>query len=119
MNGAGSRNEPSQRAPTLMWRRDGFKLILHLARSSGDALMRLDDMTGELYDLTADPNEWDNRYDDDSLRDRRETMTRELLFHLACVHATYPQHQSQLGTQVNEPEAVGNVSPTSGMRYWY
>ena len=33
MNGAGSRNEPSQRAPTLMWRRDGFKLILHLAGS--------------------------------------------------------------------------------------
>ena len=38
-----------------------------------------DEAWGELYDLTNDPHEWDNRFDDPDLAPVRERLLREIL----------------------------------------
>jgi arylsulfatase A-like enzyme len=43
--------ESSQRAPTYMWRTRDWKLILHLPGEVIDAILRLDEVQGELYGL--------------------------------------------------------------------
>jgi arylsulfatase A-like enzyme len=89
MHGGGY--EPAQMAPTYMWRTRDWKLILHLPGEIIDAHLRLDETRGELYDLQNDPYEWINLYDDPKHLATRETLTRDLLVHLACVWARYPR----------------------------
>ncbi len=119
MHGAGTRFEPSQRAPMLMWRTTEWKLILHLPGSIGDGLTRLDEMQGELYHLAEDPVELVNRFEDESCQEIRERLTRELLMHKAIVQARWPRQSSILELDVNEPEEVGVVGKTFGKPYWY
>ncbi len=119
MHGAGTRFEPSHRAPMLMWRTKEWKLILHLPGSMGDALTRLDEMQGELYDLVGDPVELVNRYEDDTCREIRERLTRHLLMHQAIVQARWPRRPSILELDVQEPEGLGVVGPVFGKPYWY
>lgn len=119
MDGAGSRMEPSQRAPALMWRTAQWKLIIHQQGSLGDAPLRPEDITGELYHLEADPVELNNLYEDPNHRDRRESMTLELLMHLAQTHARYPRFQSLRGIEVNPPETIGTTCERFGVPLWY
>jgi hypothetical protein len=66
-----------------MWRTTEHKLILCFDRKSDPAAYSLSDIkTGELYDLTADPAEWDNLYDKEGSREIREKMSAELVRHL-------------------------------------
>ena len=91
MHGAGGRFEPSQRAPALMWRTEEWKLIIHQQGSVGDANMRPDDITGELYHLPTDPVEFTNRYNDPDCQQIREQLTLQLLMHQAqctCAFST-------------------------------
>lgn len=119
MDGAGGRFEPSQRAPALMWRTKEWKLIIHQQGSLGDAMLRPEDITGELYDLEKDPVELVNRYDDPELRDLREQLTLQLLMHRSNAAARFPRHFSVLGVGPNPPEEIGEVSPRYGVKYWY
>lgn len=86
-----------QAAPSLMWRTLDWKLILHLPGALGDASLRLDAAVGELYDLTRDPREWNNLYEDAAYLSVREKLTRELLLYLACTWARYPYHVARPG----------------------
>ena len=88
MHGGGY--EPVQQAPTYMWRTRDWKLILHLPGNAIDADLRLADVRGELYDLQNDPHEWNNRYQAPDCLEIRESLTRELLLHLASVWGKYP-----------------------------
>ena len=90
-----------QEAPTLMWRTAEWKLILHLPGFTADAALRLDACRGELYHLTADPLELNNRYHDPEVLPVRERLTRDLLMHIACAAARYPEvpGQPSLGLQ--------------------
>ncbi len=88
----GGGGEQIQLPPTYMWRTREWKLILYLPCADiTDAMLSVDNVRGELYHLTDDPNEWNNLYFDEGCRDIREELTRELLMHLACVWAKYPR----------------------------
>ncbi|MFH5183859.1 sulfatase [Paenibacillus sp. TAB 01] len=82
--------EPHHAAPAFMWRKKDWKLILFLPGTLGQAIGNIDKFLGELYDLQADPNEWNNLYADDRFAKIRERMTGELLMHLACVWSRGP-----------------------------
>jgi arylsulfatase A-like enzyme len=86
----GSGYEPLQQAPAYMWRTQDWKLILYLPGELAGATARTGLAQGELYDLRADPHEWNNLYDDAAVLDVRERLTRDLLMYLACVWARYP-----------------------------
>jgi arylsulfatase A-like enzyme len=88
MHGGGY--ESVQQAPTYMWRTNNWKLILHMSGSAVDANFRLHQVQGELYNLEIDPNEWHNRYDDPNCLAIRESLTRDMLLHLATVWGKYP-----------------------------
>lgn len=87
----GSGYQELQYAPVYMWRTKEWKLILHLPGKINDANMRLDEVQGELYNLTKDPYEYYNLYEDDNYHKIREKMTRDMLMHLAAVWARYPR----------------------------
>jgi arylsulfatase A-like enzyme len=80
-----------QSAPAYMWRSGGWKLIQYLPNALDDALLRVPQTKGELYNLEADPLETDNLYDKPTCSTRREQMTRELLMHLAVTWTKYPR----------------------------
>lgn len=86
----GGGTEQLQPAPAYMWRKKSWKLILFMPGPLKDAVSRLDQIKGELYDLESDPNEWHNLYYDDAHASIREQMKTELLMHLACVWARGP-----------------------------
>jgi hypothetical protein len=88
-----------------MWRTKEWKLILHLPGDAVDADLRVDTVQGELYDLQNDPHEWDNCYDDPDCLLIRESLTRDLLIHLAAVCAKYP---AQAGVAKVEKRKIGN-----------
>ena len=79
-----------QEAPAYMWRTRDWKLIAYLPGVVADAGTRVDEARGELYDLRADPHEYENLYDDPGRLSVRERLTRELLMHLASAWAKYP-----------------------------
>jgi arylsulfatase A-like enzyme len=79
-----------QEAPAYMWRTRDWKLITYLPGVVADAGARVHEARGELYDLRADPNEYENLYDDPGHLSVRERLTRELLMHLASAWAKYP-----------------------------
>ena len=88
MHGKGYEN--LQAAPAYCWRKKDWKLILWLTGNLSDAMLRLDDTKGELYNLEKDPVETNNLYHNPDLMGLRDQMTRELLMHLACNFAKYP-----------------------------
>lgn len=92
MHGNGS--DPVLRAPAYAWRTAEWKLILYYDSDIEEARRAPASVRGELYDLKRDPGEWVNRYEDERVAAVRERMTRELLMHLALVHAAWPQRDS-------------------------
>lgn len=77
-------------APAYMWRTPDWKLILFMDHPLAEASSYLDKPRGELYDLRADPHEWNNLYESDTQAGIREQMKTELLMHLACASAAFP-----------------------------
>jgi arylsulfatase A-like enzyme len=88
MHGTGY--EKAQKAPAYMWRTHDWKLITYLPGDAADAQVRVREAQGELYDLRADPGEFENLYGDPDHLSVRERLTGELLMHLASVWARYP-----------------------------
>lgn len=86
----GSGYHEEQYGPKYMWRANGFKLILNMPGKVTDALTRLDDTIGELYDLNNDKLEINNLYNDPCYLELREKMTRDLLMHVAINYAKFP-----------------------------
>ncbi len=82
-------------APTLMWRKQDWKLILFLPGRLNDAIERVGQVQGELYDLKTDPHEWTNLYADQKHAAVREQMKTELLMHLAVAWARGPVYCPQ------------------------
>jgi arylsulfatase A-like enzyme len=80
----------TQLAPTYMWRKKDWKLILYTPGYIKDAVKHVDQTKGELYDLKEDPNEWNNLYYDDGYATTREQMKTELLMHLAAAWGRGP-----------------------------
>jgi len=77
-------------APAYMWRTPDWKLILFMDRPLAEAGGHLNEARGELYDLRADPHEWNNLYDAAAQASVREELKTQLLMHLACMSAAYP-----------------------------
>jgi arylsulfatase A-like enzyme len=77
-------------APAYMWRTKEWKLIMYMPGTVGNAVSRVGEARGELYDLLEDPNEWTNLYDSSGHASIRERLKTELLMHLACVWAKGP-----------------------------
>lgn len=87
--------EAEQRGPTYMWRTGDWKLILSVREPLAQARFK-GRFHGELYHLTEDPVELVNRFADPACRDRREQMTQNLLFHLACQNAAWPRRTTDV-----------------------
>ncbi|WP_459418161.1 sulfatase family protein [Flagellimonas sp.] len=67
----------------FMWRNKEYKLILVFNRKqSAPEYTKNDIIGGEFYDLTNDPNEWYNLYDQSEFREKQEQFTVNLLDHL-------------------------------------
>jgi arylsulfatase A-like enzyme len=86
MHGTGY--EKVQKAPAYMWRTHDWKLISHLPGDVAGAGLR--EARGELYDLRADPHEYENLYEDPGHLSIRNRLTGELLMHLASSWGKYP-----------------------------
>lgn len=74
-----------------MWRTNRWKLILQIPELAANAVERIDQAQGELYNLADDPVELHNLYENPALSSVREQMTRDLLMHLAACWARYPR----------------------------
>jgi len=92
--------EHIQKAPAYMWRKEDWKLILYIEGNIEHAPLAVARTKGELYNLKQDPEEWYNLYDNPRYADIRNKMTAELLMHLACALAKFPQrfNRSRLKT---------------------
>jgi arylsulfatase A-like enzyme len=88
MHGTGY--EKTQQAPSYMWRTSDWKLITYLPGDASDAEKRVGEARGELYDLSKDPRELENLYDDPDHLSVRERLKGELLMHLASTWARHP-----------------------------
>ena len=82
--------ERHQKTPAVMWRTKDWKLILSLDGFWAGARDAISQPLGELFNLTEDPNEWVNCYDDPSCLEIRESLTRDLLMHLVYSNAAWP-----------------------------
>lgn len=87
----GSGYEKNQLGPVYMWRTNRWKLILQIPGFVADAVDRIDQTQGELFDLSVDPVELNNLYEKPALAGVSEQMTRDLLMHLAACWARYPR----------------------------
>jgi arylsulfatase A-like enzyme len=77
-------------APAYMWRTPKWKLILFMDKPLAEAKLSPDKAKGEMYDLEADPHEWNNVYDDSKNGALRDRMKTDLLMHLACTWTGFP-----------------------------
>ncbi len=74
-------NQPKMAA--YMWRKRQYKLILCMDKSRiKDGFAPADAVAGELYDLSEDPQEWNNLFDDEKYAALRRAMCGELIRHL-------------------------------------
>jgi arylsulfatase A-like enzyme len=71
LNPDASGRDPDVRFGTML-RTDGYKLVVYHGHD-----------TGELFDLEADPHEFENRWDDPDYRDVREELLRRNFDRLA------------------------------------
>ena len=103
----GGVSDPYRLAPAYMWRKSDWKLILFFPGKLNDASNQNVPAKGELYNLTEDPHEWNNLYQDDKYAGIRETMKTELLTHLACTWARGPINETVIGklVQTKKPNA--------------
>lgn len=68
---------------SYMWRKRDYKLILCMDKSRiKDGFSYADLVTGELYDLNKDPQEWNNIFYDEKYKAVRQKMSGELIKHL-------------------------------------
>jgi arylsulfatase A-like enzyme len=96
--------EEYQRAPTVMWRSNEWKLILDIPGPLGSVGGRYDLLQGELYHLTEDPMETRNLYDDPECARMRERMTAEVLMHVMCSLGRFPGGPARTTITVTGPE---------------
>lgn len=83
--------------PSYMWRKKDWKLILYLPGPLTEAVWKVDQTQGELYNLAEDPHEWNNLYDDHKYTKIREQMKTELFMHLATAWAKGPVFYEKTG----------------------
>ncbi|MGQ9662821.1 MAG: hypothetical protein ACUVWX_10880, partial [Kiritimatiellia bacterium] len=102
--------EEYQRAPSVMWRTNEWKLILHLPGRLDEALGHLDRTQGELYRLTDDPLELHNLYHEPAYERIREMLTIQLLMYVICALGRYPLHTARTRIRIREPEARPDLS---------
>jgi arylsulfatase A-like enzyme len=102
--------EEDQRAPAVMWRAGGWKLILHLPGKLGEACHHYDTIPGELYDLADDPLEMNNRYADAACAGVRERMTAQVLMHVMSSLGKYPHAPARTRIRVTGPETKPDAS---------
>lgn len=82
--------EKARHSPALMWRTDRWKLILSWPGHLPPPGTPLPPARGELYDLEADPEELENRYDDPARHTIRSELTARLLAHQTVAAARFP-----------------------------
>ena len=75
---------------TYTWRTKTTKLILYPNGSSATAPDGEPTASGKLYDLGADPNEWNNLYHDPGVSSLCDSMTMSLFMHLAHAGSRFP-----------------------------
>jgi len=85
--------------PAYMWRKKDWKLILYLPGPLTEAISKVDQTKGELYNLAEDPYEWYNLYDQIEYAAIREQLKTELLMHLAISWAKGPVFYEKSGLQ--------------------
>jgi len=67
----------------FMWRTEKYKLILRFNRKESASEYRESDIIGgEFYDLTVDPQEWNNLFGNKEIEGQQIIMTEELVKHL-------------------------------------
>ncbi len=87
----GSGFEQPAVAPAWMWRSKEWKLILYTNGTVPDPAEESSrTVRGELYNLQADPQEWNNLFEHPDCQTVRNQMTQELLMHTAFTTARYP-----------------------------
>ena len=97
----------SQKAPSYMWRKKDWKLIVYMEGYLRDAISNVSNGRGELYHLAKDPNEWNNLFYDKEHAELRSKMIFELLLHLMTTWAKYP------GRNELEPDPERVSGPTT------
>ena len=92
--------EVPQAAPAWMWRSKDYKLILYRKGTV------LDDtpLRGELYDLSKDPHEWYNQYDNPEYLSVKLRMLEELINHIATAYAPGPAFGDKEGLKKITPQ---------------
>ncbi len=75
----------------FMWRTKTHKLILVFKRKANVNLYdEADILTGELYHLESDPQEWNDLYGNINYQEKREKMTNALIQHLKSMKIEQP-----------------------------
>jgi arylsulfatase A-like enzyme len=96
--------EEYQRAPAVMYRTKEWKLILHLPGKLGDVFQRVEQLSGELYRLSDDPLELNNRYADKACAEVRERLTAQALMNVMCSLGRYPSSPMRTKIRITGPE---------------
>lgn len=96
--------EEYQRAPSIMWRSNEWKLILYIPGRLGDVLFQYDQVVGELYHLPTDPQEIKNKYFEKDYFGVREKMTMQVLMHIVCSLGRYPSATTRTKVSITGPE---------------
>jgi arylsulfatase A-like enzyme len=106
--------EQVQAAPAYAWRTKDWKLILWLDGDVPGALLRTDQVKGNLFHLAEDPHEWHDLYHAPEHFTRREAMTRQLLMHLAVSLAKFPFQAAKPVTELGPgPKLILPRIPTA------
>ncbi|MGH7143295.1 MAG: sulfatase family protein [Planctomycetota bacterium] len=102
--------EQYQRAPAVMYRADGWKIILYRPERLGDPLPPDGAYAGELYDLAEDPRELRDRFADPACAAVRERLTALALLHVMNAWARHPATPSRAQITLTEPETRADKS---------